>query len=457
MQSKLKIKQIFKMTPAKMILLTFLGLILVGSFLLCLPISRTDGKWTPYIDALFSSTSSVCVTGLMTIDIASELSLFGEFVTLLLIQVGGLGFVTMTAFVFMIIGKKINYQTRMTLQEAFNKEENAGVVKTVIHVLAITGVCELLGFFALAPSMIEFSGNFWTGCFKALFLAVSAFCNAGIDPLGRGTADFSNLAFFQSNPFVLIPVMFLIVLGGIGFVVILDLVNRPKKNKKLSLHTKIVLWMTLILILFGAFVFMLAEWNNDATIGNLSIFDKIVNSFFQSISTRTAGFSTIDQSLMTDISFMVSTFLMFIGGSPVSVAGGIKTTTFFVLLLFLTRNQDQNGNIIYRSKKISQKVLSKALRITLIAASLLLVGTALVFVFEGGDCSIDSVIYEVTSAICTVGLSFGITPSLCVMSKLTLVVLMYIGRIGMLTIPLAFKTKEVNTSIEYIGAKIIVG
>lgn len=445
------------MTPAKMILLTFLGLILVGSFLLCLPISRTDGKWTPYIDALFSSTSSVCVTGLMTIDIASELSLFGEFVTLLLIQVGGLGFVTMTAFVFMIIGKKINYQTRMTLQEAFNKEENAGVVKTVIHVLAITGVCELLGFFALAPSMIEFSGNFWTGCFKALFLAVSAFCNAGIDPLGRGTADFSNLAFFQSNPFVLIPVMFLIVLGGIGFVVILDLVNRPKKNKKLSLHTKIVLWMTLILILFGAFVFMLAEWNNDATIGNLSIFDKIVNSFFQSISTRTAGFSTIDQSLMTDISFMVSTFLMFIGGSPVSVAGGIKTTTFFVLLLFLTRNQDQNGNIIYRSKKISQKVLSKALRITLIAASLLLVGTALVFVFEGGDCSIDSVIYEVTSAICTVGLSFGITPSLCVMSKLTLVVLMYIGRIGMLTIPLAFKTKEVNTSIEYIGAKIIVG
>ncbi len=457
MQSKLKIKQIFKMTPAKMILLTFLGLILVGSFLLCLPISRTDGKWTPYIDALFSSTSSVCVTGLMTIDIASELSLFGEFVTLLLIQVGGLGFVTMTAFVFMIIGKKINYQTRMTLQEAFNKEENAGVVKTVIHVLAITGVCELLGFFALAPSMIEFSGNFWTGCFKALFLAVSAFCNAGIDPLGRGTADFSNLAFFQSNPFVLIPVMFLIVLGGIGFVVILDLVNRPKKNKKLSLHTKIVLWMTLILILFGAFVFMLAEWNNDATIGNLSVFDKIVNSFFQSISTRTAGFSTIDQSLMTDISFMVSTFLMFIGGSPVSIAGGIKTTTFFVLLLFLTRNQDQNGNIIYRSKKISQKVLSKALRITLIAASLLLIGTALVFVFEGGDCSIDSVIYEVTSAICTVGLSFGITPSLCVVSKLTLVVLMYIGRIGMLTIPLAFKTKETGTAIEYASAKIIVG
>lgn len=457
MTSNSKFKQLFKMTPAKMILLTFFGLILVGSFLLCLPVSRADGEWTPYIDALFSSTSSVCVTGLMTIDIASELSLFGEFVTLILIQVGGLGFVTMTAFVFMIIGKKINYQTRITLQEAFNKDENSGVVKTVIHVLIITGVCELLGFFALAPSMIEFSGDFWSGCFKALFLSVSAFCNAGIDPLGRGTADFSNLSFFVGNPFVLIPVMCLIVLGGIGFVVILDIVNRPKKNKKLSLHTKIVLWMTLILILFGAFVFMAAEWNNKATIGNLGTFDKVVNSFFQSITTRTAGFTTIDQSAMTDISFMVSTFLMFIGGSPVSIAGGIKTTTFFVILLFISKNQDQNGNIIYKSKRISQKVLSKALKITLIAASLLLVGTALVFVFEGGDCSIDSVIYEVMSAICTVGLSFGITSSLSVVSKLTLIILMYIGRIGMLTIPLAFKTKETGTAIEYANAKIIVG
>lgn len=457
MNSNSKLKQFFKMTPAKMILLSFAGLILVGAFLLCLPISNTNGEWRSFIDALFSSTTSVCVTGLMTIDIASELSLFGEFVSLLLIQVGGLGFVTMTAFVFMLIGKKINYQTRITLQEAFNKDENAGVVKTVVHVLLITGVCELLGFIAIVPSMIEYVGDVGLGCFKALYLSISAFCNAGIDPLGRGTADFSNLAFFADNPFVLIPVMLLIVIGGIGFVVILDIVNRPKKNKKLSLHTKIVLWLTLILIVFGAVVFMIAEWNNDATIGSMKPFDKVVNCFFQSITTRTAGFATFDQSAMNEISFMMSVILMFIGGSPVSIAGGIKTTTFFVVLLLLFKNQDQNGNIIYHGKKITHKVLTKAVRITLMAITLLLIGTALIYIFEGGNCTIDSIVYEVVSAICTVGLSFGITPSLGVMSKFTLVALMYVGRIGMLTIPLAFKQKETSTSIEYVSAKIIVG
>lgn len=305
--------------------------------------------------------------------------------------------------------------------------------------------------------MIEFAGNFWSGCFKALFLAVSAFCNAGIDPLGKGTADFSNLAFFASNPFVLIPVMILVVLGGLGFIVILDIINRTNKNKKLTLHSRIVLLMTISLILIGTIVFMIAEWNNPATIGNMSIVDKITNSFFQSITTRTAGFATFNQADMTQISFMLSSMLMFIGGSPMSIAGGVKTTTFFLLLLLMVRNQDQNGNIIYREKKISHKVLTKALRIALIAITLLFVGTIFIYTFEKGTCSIDSIIYEVISSICTVGLSFGITPTLSVMSKLTLVALMYVGRIGMLTIPLAFKSKETNSAIEYVSAKIIVG
>lgn len=457
MNANSKLKQIFKMTPAKVILFGFAALIFVGAFLLCLPISNTDGKWLPFIDSLFTSTTSVCVTGLMTIDIAAELSLFGEIVVMLLIQVGGLGFVTMASFVFMILGKKINYQTRITLQESLNKDDNQGVIKTVIHILLITLFCEFLGFVALIPSMVEYAGSFWSGCFKALFLSISAFCNAGIDPLGKGTADFSNLAYFATDASVLIPVMFLVILGGIGFVVILDILNRPKKNKKLTLHTKIVLWMTLSLILLGASVFMIAEWNNDATIGKLSTFDKIVNGFFQSVTTRTAGFATFNQSAMTEISIFVSMILMFIGGSPVSIAGGIKTTTFFVLLLLIFRNQDENGNIIYKTKSITHKVLTKAIRITLIAFMLLIVGSVLLYIFEGGAYSIECVLFEVISAICTVGLSFGITPALSVMSKLTLVMLMYVGRIGMLTVPLAFKTKETNSSIEYVKAKIIVG
>lgn len=452
-----KVKTFFRMSASKYILLSFASLILVGAFLLCLPISNVDGQWRSFIDSLFSSTTSVCVTGLMTIDIASEFTLFGEFIVLLLIQVGGLGFVTSASLIYMLIGKKINYKTRITLQESLNADDNAGIIKTVRHIFVITAICEFSGFLILLPSMVKFSGNFWSGSFKALFLAISAFCNAGIDPLGTATADFSNLAYFSNNAFVLISLMLLIVMGGIGFIVVVDVIFRPQKTKKLTLHTKVVLMMTLILIVFGAMVFMFAEWNNPKTFGNMSTFDKIINSFFQSVTTRTAGFSTINQGDLTQISIMTSTILMFIGGSPMSVAGGIKTTTFFVLLLMLLKNQDQNGNIICDGKKITSKILSKAIRITLIAISLLIVGVVFIYIFENGTLSIGSLIYEVVSAICTVGLSFGITSELCAMSKLTLVALMYVGRVGMLTIPLAFKSKETNSAIKYVNAKIMVG
>lgn len=457
MGSNTKFRAFFKMTPAKYILLSFLALILVGAFLLCLPISNVDGEWLSFVDALFSSTTSVCVTGLMTIDIASKLTLFGEVVVLFLIQLGGLGFVTVASLLYMMIGKKINYQTRMTLQESLNTEDNAGILKMVKNIFIITAICEFAGFLALAPSMVKFSGDFWTGCYKALFLAISAFCNAGIDPLGTVTADFSNIACFANNAAVLIPLMFLIVLGGIGFIVIVDILSRPSKSKKLMLQTRVVLWMSLILIVFGASVFMMAEWNNPKTIGSLSVFDKVTNSFFQSVTTRTAGFASFSQADMTQISKLVSGVLMFIGGSSMSVAGGVKTTTFFILLLMLFKNQDQNGNIIYRDKKITNKVLSKAVRIVLIAIFLLLIGSVLIYIFEGGKFSVASIVYDVISAICTVGLSFGITPMLCSWSKLMLVTLMYVGRVGMLTIPLAFKQKETNSAIDYVNAKIMVG
>ena len=457
MNSNSKIKQFFKMTPAKYILLGFAALILIGAVLLCLPISNVEGRWLPFVDAFFTSTASVCVTGFMVFDIAAEFTLFGELVVLFLIQIGGLGFVTMASFVFMLIGKKIDYQTRISIQSSLSKEDNVGVVKTVKQILLITFICEFAGFLMLSPSMIKFTGNFWSGCYKALFLSISAFCNAGIDPLGTSTASFSNLAYFASDPFVLIPVMLLVFVGGIGFVVILDIFKKPAKNKKLTLHSRIALWVSLVLIVFGASIFMIAEWNNAATIGSMSTFDKITNSFFQSITTRSSGFTTFSQAAMTDISYLTSVLLILIGGSPVAVSGGIKTTTFFILLLLLFKNQDQNGNIIYRGKKITHKVITKAVRILLIAILLLIVGSMLIYVFEGGACTIDSVVYEVVSAVCTAGLSFGITPTLSVMSKLVLVTLMYVGRIGMLTIPLAFKTKETNSSIEYVSAKIIVG
>jgi trk system potassium uptake protein TrkH len=457
MSSNSRVKAFFKMSPAKYILLSFALLIFIGAFLLCLPISNVNGEWRSFIDALFSSTTSVCVTGLMTIDIATELTLFGEFIVLLLIQIGGLGFVTSASLVYMMIGKKINYQTRMTLQESLNADDNAGVIKMVRSIFLTTAICELAGFLMLLPSMIKFSGSFWSGSFKALFLAISAFCNAGIDPLGPVTADFSNIACFATNASVLIPIMLLIVLGGIGFIVFVEIFSRTQKSKKFTLHTRVVLTVTAVLILGGAGVFMLAEWNNPKTIGSFSTFDKIVNCFFQSVTTRTAGFASFGQGDMTQISKLLSGLLMFIGGSPMSIAGGIKITTFFLLLLILFKNQDQNGNIIYREKKITAKILSKAVRIALMAVSLLFIGTVLIYIFEGGNMPVASIVYDVISAICTVGLSFGITPALCGVSKFTLVLLMYVGRVGMLTIPLAFKSKDANSAIEYVNAKITVG
>lgn len=457
MNTKKYFKQLFKMSPAKFILLGFASIILVGAFLLCLPVSNKSGEWVPFIDGLFTSTSSVCVTGLMVYDVASTLTIFGQIIVMLLIQIGGLGFVAITSLLFLMIGKKIDYATRLTIQESLNKEDTEGVVKTIIFVLLATLVCELLGFLALLPSMIEFSGSVGMGMFRALFLSISAFCNAGFDPLGASTPEFSNLAFFADKCWILIPVMFLIVLGGIGFIVFIDIFQKIKGKKKFNLHTRVVLWLTGILIVLSSVLIMVLEWNNPNTIGNMSTGNKITNAFFQGITIRTAGFATFDQSQMNPISVLICEIFMFIGGAPASMAGGIKITTFFVLLLLLTRSTDQHGNIIYRTKKISNTLITKATKIVLIAVGTLFVGTTLVFLFEGGAVSLDAVIFECVSALCTVGLSFGITPALCWQSKFILSLMMYMGRIGMLTIPLAFKVKNQPNSIEYVDAKITVG
>ncbi len=440
-----------------MILLTFITLILIGTFLLCLPISNTSGTWVPFIDALFTSTSSVCVTGLVVYDIGISLTMFGQIVVLFLVQLGGLGFISIASLIFLLIGKKINYATRLTLQESLNKEDTQGVVKSLIVVLVATLVIELTGFLMLIAPMIEFCGDVGKGVFNALFLSISAFCNAGHDVLGNLTPEFSSLAVFANNPFVLVPIMILIMAGGIGFIVFIDLFSKRKNKKKLNLHTTVVLIITAVLVVGGAGLILGFEWNNPKTLGKLSFGSKIMNAFFQSVSTRTAGFATFGQGDMNPISLLVCEFLMFIGGSPVSMAGGIKTTTFFILILFLFKNPDQNGNMICGTKKISQSLVHKAIKIFEIALLIFLVGTFSIFLIEGSVYSLFAVTYECLSAICTVGLSFGITPLLAWPSKLILILMMYVGRIGMLTIPMLFKTKQQPVGIEYLEAKITVG
>lgn len=451
--------KIFKLTPAKTIVLGFLGIILIGTLLLCLPISHTNKRWFGFVDSFFTSTSAVCVTGLSVIDIAKQLTLFGQIVILILIQIGGIGFVTLACLIFMLLGKKINYSTRMSLQESLNTETTQGLVKMVKKIILVVFSVEFIGFLCLAPSMINFTGNFASGCFKALFLSISAFCNAGFDPLGDSTMEFSNLAHFANNSFVLIPVMLLIVLGGIGFVVIFDLFNFKRETKKIQFHTKVVLIITSILILGGALLFAIFEWNNPNTIGNMTTFNKIINCFFQSITPRTAGFATFDQGSLTSASVYITNFLMIIGGSPMGIAGGIKTTTFLVLIIILFKQPLNDGSYNFKKLKFKNKTIFKTIRLLLSVITLISIGSLLISLFEiGKTITFTQILFETISAVSTVGLTLGITPILTIGSKLVLTLLMFVGRVGMLTIPLAFSTKNnIENEIEFADSKIIVG
>lgn len=446
--------------PAK-IVVSFIGLILIGAFLLCLPIASKSGRWWGFIDALFTSTSAVCVTGLAVVDTAVNFTIFGQIVILILIQIGGLGFISMSALIMLWTGKRLSYKNRVVLQESLNKDSNEGVVKLLKKIAVIVFSVEGLGFVLLLPSMIISYG--WSGIFKALFLSISAFCNAGFDVLGTTSTQFQNLAPFAQNVFVLLPIMFLVVTGGIGYTVILEALGKFKKEtrKPFSFHAKVVLIMTGSLLLVGACLFALFEWNNPATIGNMSVFDKIINSLFQSVTPRTAGFSTFDQANLTSQSRVVTDILMFIGGSPTSIAGGVKTTTIFVLLVSAFRASNQNGDVVINKRSISSKTIYKCLRLVIIAMLLAVTSTILILLFEHGNsmATSGSVIFEVLSALSTVGITLGLTPTLCVGSKLVLIVLMFVGRVGSLTLAFAikFKSRDAYGLIQYPDSKIIVG
>lgn len=446
-----------KLNPAAQIVFGFLGIILVGTLLLCLPISSNNGQWFSFIDGFLTSTSSVCVTGLIVVDTAVHFSTFGQTVILILIQIGGLGFITLTALVFLLMGKKITYETRVTMQENFNQEKVQGIVKLVKNIIILVFSVELIGFLCLLPSMVSLYG--WAdGWFKALFLSISAFCNAGFDILGTTSTQFASLSVVAQNSLVILPIMFLVIIGGIGYIVLFD-IGKKFKGEKFSLHSKIVLIITTVLIFGGAIAFALFEWNNPDTIGNMSVWNKIVNSFFQSVTPRTAGFANFDMSKLTPASVVLTDIFMFIGGSPGSTAGGIKTTTLLVLLISIFKSENRNGNISFCKKKISSKMVKKSLRVIVCAIVLIIVSTLLLCSFEGGQVTPNEAFFESISALSTVGLSMNLTPTLCAASKIVLAFLMFVGRVGAVTLTLALANRRYNISndIEYPDSKIMVG
>lgn len=453
--------------PLKVII-SFLILILVGAFLLSLPIASKDGKWFPYINALFTSTSAVCVTGLIVVDTAVHFSLFGQIVIMFLIQIGGIGFISLSALFLLAAGKRLGYKNRVMLQESLNQDTSQGIVVLIKKIAKIVFIIEGVGFVCLAPSMIV-SYGWLDGLFKALFLSISAFCNAGFDVLGTVGTEFSNLAPFAKAAYVLLPIMFLIVLGGIGYATIVEIASKfnKEKRKKFTFQTRIILGTTAFLIVAGTVLFAIFEWNNPLTIGNMSVFDKIVNCLFQSITPRTAGFATFDQANLTSSSRVVTDVLMFIGGSPGSIAGGVKTTTIFVLFVAAFRSAGEKGDIILKRRRIKNETIFKALRIVLIAAILAITAVIAICLIEKNgtfvatsEVSLSSaVIFEVISAISTVGISLGLTPTLSIASKLILIVLMFVGRVGTMTIAFAMhkKSPDAYGEIEYKDSQVIVG
>lgn len=425
--------------PARIITLGFAAAILIGTFLLMLPFSSRSGLPTPFNDALFTATSATCVTGLTVFDTYSHFSIIGQIIILFLIQMGGLGIVTLTTFFNMAIGKKLGLKNMQLAKESISSDNMVDASKLINMVIKLTFLFEFIGAIILCISFVPKFGS--SGIFMAIFTSISAYCNAGFDIFGF-LAPSSSLTYFYSDPIVLYTVMCLIVSGGLGFLVWFDLYNY-KKNKKLLLHTKIVLIVTCVLIVLGTIIFMILEWNNSKTIGNMNFPQKINNSLFQSITTRTAGFNTIDISSLTDISKIFSILLMFIGVAPGSTGGGIKITTFALLIMTVISVAKGKSDTEIMGRKVNQSTIYKALTVSFIGFVCVFLTTAIIY-FTGTSLALFSgidALFESVSAFATVGLSTGITGVANVYSKVLLIFVMFLGRVGPVSIALSLAVR----------------
>ncbi len=445
-----KRKHRYRFTYTQIIALSFLAVILIGAFLLSLPISSRAREWTPFLDSLFTATSATCVTGLIVYDTFTHWSLFGQIVLLMLIQIGGLGFMTIMCFFAIVTKRHISLHQRRLIMQAAGHVQLSGVITLVREILVGTFLFEGIGTAILATRFCPQMG-FWAGLYHALFHSVSAFCNAGFDLMGK-YEQFSSFTLFQSDVIVQAVLMSLIVVGGIGFFVWSDILRCGIHFRKYALHTKMALSMTLFLILFGWGSFFFLEYNGALT--DLPFGEKMLAALFQSVSTRTAGFNTIDQSAMEG-GLILSVVLMLIGGSPGSTAGGIKTTT--VLVAFLTSVSTIRGkksSTIFK-KKISDETIRQAFTIITIYIVLFCTATIAIMMLEEVELSL--AIFEVASAIGTVGLTTGITPMIGMYSKIILALLMFVGRVGGYSFVLAFATEKANPAMERPIEKILVG
>lgn len=439
-------KKRFNISTTHIILLSFLVLILIGALLLSLPISSSDGEAKPFLDALFTATTSSCVTGLVVTPTFSSWSIFGQAVILILIQIGGLGVITVMSGLMILLHRKMGIDDRMLLQDAFNLNSLSGLVRFVKKVIAGTLIIEGIG--ALLY-MIVFVPDFGAkGIWISVFNSVSAFCNAGIDII----AD-NSLCDYALNPIVNIVTCSLIIMGGIGYIVWWDVIrilkqSRTKKVgffKSLTLHSKIAITTTLALILVGAILIFVFEYKNPQTMKDYSLFEKIEVSIFQAVTTRTAGFATIPQENLTNASSIVCLLLMFIGGSPVGTAGGIKTVTFTVLVASAIASIRNKENADVFGRQLTKQAVSKSVAVTCMSFAIMFISTVLLSATT--DANALDIIYETVSATATVGLTRNLTPSLDFIGKIIIIITMYFGRVGPISLAVAFRRGKDNQNI----------
>lgn len=442
------------LTTTRIIMLGFLIGIACGTVLLKLPISQRSGITIKWIDALFVAVSSISVTGLTPINIGETFNLFGQLVILVLIQIGGLGVITFTMLLLISMGKRISLSDRLLLMNAYNSDSISGLVRTTYKIVKISFILEAIGAVGYAFVFIPQYGI--KGIWYSIFTAVSCFCNAGIDVFGK-----NSMVEYLENPMVNIVTMFLIIVSGLGFPVYWEIARvirerreKVEHSKKLSLQAKIVFSATAVLIILGTLITLIFEWSNVNTIATLPLGKKIMASMFQSVTLRTAGFATIDQGYFLPASCVVYIMLMLIGGSPAGTAGGIKTVTFVVIIASMVSNIRGEDEVSIFHRRISKEFVNRCAAIATFSLSVWLILTTMLLYFQ--QCSFLDAIYEMASAIATVGLSRGLTAYLVNPGKIIVCLAMYLGRIGPITLALAFNYKK-TSKVENAESKIIIG
>lgn len=440
-----------KISGWRILALGYLAAILVGGLLLSLPISSKTGEMTNLLDSLFTATSATCVTGLIVYDTFLHWSLFGQIVILLLIQVGGIGFMTFITLFSLLLGRQINLSSRTLIMQATGKPEISGIIRFVKRIIIGTFIFETAGTILLSFAFVPKMG-FVEGVYFSLFHSVSAFCNAGFDLMGS-FGSMSSLTSMADNVLVNFTIMALIFTGGIGFLVWNDILECKLRFSKFHLHTKIVLVASAVIVILPAALFLAFEYDN--TLSGMSLGEKIMASLFQAITPRTAGFNTVDISMMNDSTTLLVIFLMFVGGNSGSTAGGIKLTTFIVIMLSVINTARRKNELIIGRRRLERNLFSSA--VTISACYLMWIVVASITLCALEPFGLRAIVFEVVSAIGTVGLSMGITSALGIVSKLILMFTMYVGRAGIITLLFALQRNSESPPTSVPTENLLIG